>query len=309
MDALGQPVHVFGGVRDFRTPLVVRQGEAKPEGALESSFAVTSARGRGRWCCRRFLGRPAGPPDAEGITRRDGLFGLWQRRLDDFFLFSFQRDVLLEVGPQLAMVEAERPAQIRLRIDDLHDKQIATGVNGLGYMRARQASAAASRFMNSLTSELHVPPDEARTVAEGLVGGRFVDPLGGKYELLEDGLPAPTPAGEERLPTPAARRLWASTAVTPQNRFLLTEIPANYEMPLMLWFRGLSLEVARVDSADALTLHAELDMVHQDVTPPQPAGEGGFHLPSLGGLFGWGESKPQDATPPAEKEVLPAPAN
>ena len=189
------------------------------------------------------------------------------------------------------MVEAERPAQIRLRIDDLHDKQIATGVNGLGYMRARQASASGSRFMNSLTTQLHVPPDQARDVAEALVGGHFVDPLGGKYELLEEGERASARGDNaEVLPAPGARRLWASTAVTPQNRFLLTEIPADYQMPLMEWFRGLTLEVARVDSADALTLHAELDMVHQDVAPPA-ANEGGFKLPSLGGLFGLGARK------------------
>jgi hypothetical protein len=237
-----------------------------------------------------------GPPDGDGIARRQGWFDTFSQRRDDFFLFSFQRDVLLEVGPQLAMVEAERPAQIRLSVDDLHDKQIATGVNGFGYMRARQASASASRFMNSLVAQLRVPPEQARDVAEQLVGGHFVDPLGGKYELLEDGNPAlAAQAGGENLPMPGARRLWASTAVQPENRFMLTEIPANYEMPLMQWFRGLSVEVARVDSADTLTLQAELDMVHQDITPPEEAKEGGSLLPSLGGLFGWGgEKKPAE---------------
>jgi hypothetical protein len=293
VDALGQPVRVFGGLRDFRTPLVVREGEAKPAGAPEEYL-----RGYvGTWprplvLLDRFLGRPVGPPDADGISRREGWFSTWHEQHDDFFLFSLQRDVLAEVGPQLAIVEAERPAQIRLRIDDLHDKQIATGVNGLGYMRARQASASASRFMNSLTTQLHVPPAQAREIAEQLVGGRFVDPLGGKYELLEDGVAgAAEGEAEELLPAPGARQLWASTAVTPPNRFLLTEIPADYEMPLMDWFRGLSLEVARLDSADTLTLHAELDMVHQEIAPPEAAKEGGSLLPSLGGLLGWGESK------------------
>jgi hypothetical protein len=260
----------------------------------------------------RFLGGAIGPPDSDGIARHEGWFNTWQQRHDDFFLFSFQRDVLLEVGPQLAMVEAERPAQIRLRIDDLHDKQIATGVNGVGYMRARQASASASRFMNSLTAQLHVPPNQARDVAEGLVGGHFVDPLGGKYELLEEGERASVRGDNERadelLPAPGARRLWASTAVTPQNRFLLTEIPADYEMPLMEWFRGLNLEVARVDSADALTLHAELDMVHQEITPPEEASEGGSLLPSLGGLLGWGKTNKDESPSQPNDETLPAPA-
>lgn len=303
VDALGQPIRLFGGLRDFRTPLVVRQGEAKPEGAPEDYV-----RGYiGTWprplvLIERFLGRPVGPPDADGIVRNEGFFPLWQRTANDFFLFAFQRDVLMEVGPQLAMVEAERPAQIRLHIDDLHDKQIATGVNGLGYMRARQASASASRFMNSLTTQLHVPPDQARTIAESLVGGHFVDPLGGNYELLEEGERASArgqsnAADNEALPTPNARRLWASTASAPPNRFMLTELPADYQMPLMEWFRGLNLEVARVDSADALLLTADLDMVHQEITPPA-ANEGGLKLPSLGGLLGWGGSK--EEVPKAE---------
>jgi hypothetical protein len=298
VDALGQPVHLFGGVRDFRTPLVVRQGAAKPVGAPEDYLrAYVGTWPRPLVLIDRFLGRAVGAPDGDGITRREGLFGLWERRRDDFFLFSLQREVLIEVGPQLAMLEADRPAQIRLWIDDLHDKQIATGVNGLGYMRSRQASASASRFMNSLTTQLHVPPAEARDVAEQLVGGRFVDPLGGKYELLEDGERASArgqTASNERLPAPNTRRLWASTAVTPPNRFLLTELPADYQMPLMQWFRGLSLEIARVDSADALTLHAELDMVHEEVTPPEES-SGDSLLPSLGGLFGWGSNSEKDS--------------
>ncbi len=309
VDALGQPIRLFGGVRDFRTPLVVRQGAAKPEGGPEDYL-----RGYiGTWprplvLLESVLGRPIGPPDGNGIERREGWFNTWQQRHDDFLLFSFKRDVLMEVGPQLAMVDAERPAQIRLRVDDLHDKEIASGVNGLGYMRARQASVSASRFMNSLTAQLHVPPDQARDVAEQLVGGHFVCPLGGKYELLEDGEPASARGQQEDelLPAPGARRLWASSAVAAPNRFLLTELPADYQMPLMEWFRGLSLEVARGDSADALVLHAELDMVHQDVAPPA-ANEGGFKLPSLGGLFGWGSSQEESTQPASANEDISSP--
>ena len=291
LDALGQSVHVFGGLRDFNTPLVVRQGEARPA-ASPTEFI----RGYiGTWprplaLLDGFLGRPTGPPDAQGVSPNNNLFNLWQRRVNDFFLFSFHRDVLLEVGPQLAMIEAERPAQIRLHIDDLSDKQIATGVNGLGYMRMRDASASGSRFMNSLTSELHVPAEKAREIAERLVDGRFVDPLGGDYSLVD---------------ASSDRKLWASTATSPANKFLLTEIPADYTMPLMQWFRGLTLEVARDDGADTLSARANLDMVHIDVTPPAEAGEG----PSfLGGLLGgWGSTKNDDAKPSQSKDALPSP--
>ena len=188
LGALGDPVHLFGGIRDFRTPLVVRQGEVQTSGSITDAIRAYIGGWPKPHLIDRFLGRPAGPLDADGIARTNGiggLFDLWFRRADDFFLFSFKRDVLIEVGQQLAMVEAERPAQIRLHIDDLTNKQIATAVNGYGYMRARDTSASASRFMNSLTTQLHVPAEDARALGEDLVAGKFACPLGGKYVLID----------------------------------------------------------------------------------------------------------------------------
>jgi hypothetical protein len=204
------------------------------------------------------------------------------------------------------MVEAEKPAQIRLHVDDLHDKQIADAVSGFGYMRARDASASGSRFMNSLTTQLHVPPQDARAIAESLVSGKFDCPLGGDYKLVDPlgqngevaspGLSLSKSAAgrpDENLPAPnTARQLWASTATTPENRFLLTVIPNDYTMPLMNWFRGLDAEVGRAN--DELTLHADLDMVHIDVGPPEdPEEAGGGLLPGIGNLLGFGKKDDQ----------------
>jgi hypothetical protein len=180
-------------------------------------------------------------------------------------------------------------------------------------MRMRDASASGSRFMNSLTSELHVPPEKAHEIAERLVDGRLVDPLGGQYELVDassgdraassiDGRQS-----ENAVSPNATRKLWASTATSPENKFLLTEIPADYTMPLMQWFRGLTLEVARDDGADTLSARANLDMVHLDITPP--AEDEGQDSGFLGGLLGnWGSSKTSEAKPTEKKEVLPAPS-
>jgi hypothetical protein len=311
VDALGQPVHLFGGLRDFRTPLVVRQGEVQAD-APTSEFIRAYVGGFPRpHLLDRFLGGPTGPFDADGIARNNRLFDLWLRRADDFFLFSFKRDVLMEVGPQLAMVEAERPAQIRLHIDDLSDKQVATAVTGIGYMQARATSASGARFMNSLTTQLDVPAETAREVAEELVDGGFKCPLGGEYELIDATVDPFSRNAEDRgedLPAPdgaatsatVARKLWTSTAIAPENRFLLTEIPADYEMPLMTWLRGLSADMAR--GPDELTAHAELDMVHQDVKPKADESGEGFTLPDIGDFFsGWGKSNSESETKPAEK--------
>jgi hypothetical protein len=301
LSGFGEPLHAFAGLRDFRTPFMVRQGEARP--ALEMSQFASGY--LGVWprlhLLDTFLGSPTGPFDQSGIARNNRLFDLWLRRADDFFLFAFQREVLMEVGPQLAMVEAERPAQVRLRIDDLSNKQIATTVSGFGYSRARAATASGSRFMNSLIAQLHVSPEEARKIGEQLVGGKFVSPLGGEYELVTPSLQA-----GESLPGPGERKLWASTATPTANRFLLTEIPADYRMPLLDWFRGLDFDLTRNDAADALTAHAELDMVHQDVTPPAEngngaaAGEGGLNLGGLGNLLNGLSGKKDEPKPTSD---------
>jgi hypothetical protein len=262
----------------------------------------------------RFVRIPDGPLDPDNMARTRGLFSLWFRRADDFFLFSFKRDVLLEVGSQLAIVEAKRPAQIRLFIDDLSNKQLATAVSGIGYMRARDTSASASRFMNSLTTQLHVEPEQAKPLAESLVNGHFACPLGGKYVLVEPssdniafGRDAQSSAPvAESLPAPAAdtsgnsaRKLWASTATPPQNRFLLTEVPADFQLPLMSWFRGLSAEAGRHN--DELSLHAALEMTHIDVGPPEDPNNasGGLALPSLSNLFGGIGAKNDENVKPA----------
>ena len=45
--------------------------------------------------------------------------GGWRRQWGEFTVFSFQREVLDEVVPQLHFEPAKRPAQIRLRVDDV----------------------------------------------------------------------------------------------------------------------------------------------------------------------------------------------
>jgi hypothetical protein len=113
------------------------------------------------------------------------------------------------------------------------------------------------------------------------------------------------------LPGPGKRRLWASSAIVPENQFLLTEIPADYEMPFMQWFRGLSLEIVRDDAADALWLRGDLTMVHQDIAPPSKSTGSGLKLPSLGGLLGgWGTAKAAEMEPGSEsreEDSMPAP--
>lgn len=234
-----QTHHLFGGLRDFRSPLTVRRGTIAP-GAMPAELV----RGYlGAWPKPGLLAMFSDPqrklnsnPDQVGQQ-------IWQAGQEDFLLLSFKPEVIQQVLPQIEMIPAERPAQIRLRVDDLTDKQIAGTVNALGYMRARETSASASRLMNALANQLQVPREECRTIAERLVDGQFICPLGGEYQLYnpEMGL-----------------EVWASTAFSPQNRFLLDEVPEDFNLTLMTWFRGLNGDLTLSDRS--LKSHLEVKM-------------------------------------------------
>ena len=177
------------------------------------------------------------------------------------------------------------------------------------------------RWVNSLTTQLHVPPRPARPLAESLVNGHFECPLGGKYVLV-DPLRAPVsrdaqctrPRGSPSCSRrrgrfsdrAGSRLLWTSTATPLANRFLLTEIPADYQMPLMNWFRGLTADAGR--AGDELSLHAALDMTHIDVGPPEdPSGKSnGISLPGISDLFsGFGAKKDENVKPASGTEPAP----
>jgi hypothetical protein len=172
-----------------------------------------------------------------------GMQDTWQARANDFLLISFKPDVVQHVLPQLQMVPAEEPAQAWIEVADLTGSELSHSANAFGYMRARETTVAACRLMNTLANQLHVPRELGRETAEKLMDGTFVCPLGGEYELAEvdDGMP-----------------MWTSTALSPENRFLLTAPPEDFELPLLSWFRGLRAE-ARLED-DAITSHVEIDM-------------------------------------------------
>lgn len=185
----------------------------------------------------------AGPSEPPGNQPQQAGGDLWQANRDEFFLLSFKSDLVEQVLPQLRFEPAQRPAQIRLKIEDLTGKQLAATVNSFGYMRARETSVAASRLMNALANQLQVPRNECRDFAERLVDGRFVCPLGGEYQLF---------AADLTLET------WVSSALPGQNRHLLAEVPEDFQLPLLTWFRGLQGDLALDDQS--LRVHLEIEM-------------------------------------------------
>jgi hypothetical protein len=279
--------HVFGSLRDFRSPLVVRQGDVRFAGAPAEFIRGYLGSSPPLRILDIFLPTEESAIDEDGFLPPRPPGDAWQRRWQEMAVFSFKRDVLESVTPQLAQVEAERPAQIRLRIDDLSDKAVSELVNAFGYKLARSASGSATRFMNSLNQQLHVPRPESRAVAEELIGGTFVCPLGGEYELVE---------------VPGALPTWVSTAMTPQNRWLLIEVPDDYQLPLLAWFRGLAAELNVTE--EVLQAHLEIDVATGDAAANgEQIGEG-LRLPAFSLPFGGTNKRPVEPGLPKEVDPL-----
>ncbi|HZZ29769.1 MAG TPA: hypothetical protein VFE46_17370 [Pirellulales bacterium] len=200
------------------------------------------------------------PLDAADFGRAPS--GLWQRRMGQFTIASMQREILETITPQLKFVDAPRPAQAWFHVGDLGRSKVASTVNGMFYLSAKNAAIGNVRFLQSLTAQLRVPPEDCVKVAERLTDANLVCPVGGKYQL------------EERtgtLPT------WISTAL-PSNQMrlisgLFTPAPASYVAPVLNWLRGLDADVA-LDQR-ILSLHAEVEMQNGPV--------GGLAFPAANG--------------------------
>ncbi|MBN1852767.1 MAG: hypothetical protein JW829_08580 [Pirellulales bacterium] len=287
------PWHIFGALRDSHVPLEVRQGRLPTDiPTLETIRGYLGAWPRPGLFDTLFRVPGPVPFDEFGYAPAQSILGKdhWQRRFDDWFVFSFKRDVLEEVTPHLAMIERERPAQIRLRIEDLTGKDLAGLVHAFGYQQARKASASGSRFMNSLTRQLHVAPAECKAVAEEILGGTLQCPLGGTYQPIE---------------YPGGMPVWVSDALPPENQFTFMQVPDDYTFPLLTWFRGITGELNL--TGDALSAHIELDVQNKESATDKPALPS-LKLPSLGfGKKKYADKKPEEPTPANPPESLAPP--
>ncbi len=222
-------------------------------------------------------------PDPAGFSRSPT--GLWRRQLGDFTLLSFHPEILDGISPGLQFVEAERPAQVRIRAEDLANSTLAPLINAYGYKQSRAITAGNARFMNMLVEQLHVAPADAMSTGERLLGAKFVSPLGGEYKLEgTDGGP----------------HSWVATALADNPA---GSPPADYQFRALNWLRGVEMELLLEKSpSPELSFHGEFIM-------PVEARAPAFELPKL--PFGLPKAAPPpakaDTKPPAEKLPTPAP--
>ena len=190
-----------------------------------------------------FLTRPMTPAwDPNGLVPVD--IGLQRVQAGPFTLFSFHRETLEAVAPQLRLEPAARPAQFRIRAVDLSDARMAPALNQWGYQRTRQTSLGNLRLLHAVTQQFHVAGPEAKAAAEVLLNAQLICPLGGQYFYRT---------------TPDGAGYWTSTAIEAErNAEGGIRMPEGYRAPPLEWFRGLNMDATLEPTV--LQGHVEVDM-------------------------------------------------
>ena len=231
---LGPPTHLFVAIKDTVPPT-----PDQFEGIIKTYLSLRQLPGYlGAWpqpsaLDRLPLGLGRGQPVGPGMSRLLG--GLYRFTDGKFSILSFQPEVITQSLPFLAANEAPNPAQIRANIGDLNGSQLETWANAQLYARARISSVATAQFLDSITHQFQLRPDEVLFTVKGIVGADVQCSLGGQYEWSEQ------------------RGQWQSTAWN--GPVASPTAPADYIAPAMNWFRGANVSVTQLEDrviADAI---------------------------------------------------------
>ena len=162
---------VFAGLRDVGRPPSDGLASWLPTGRLRD-FLIGYIGTTGELGVLSVLNLTI-PPQSDPAGYAASRIGGWRRQYGPFTVFSFQREILDEVVPQLRFEPAERPAQVRLRVDDVSKARITPGLNDLLYGRTRETSLGNLRLLHSLGQQLHVPAADRKKTAESLLDAKL----------------------------------------------------------------------------------------------------------------------------------------
>lgn len=238
------PHHLFAGVKDADLP-----DPEQFDGVLQTYLALrTLPAYLGAWPMPGLLDRlpfrlGQGVEVEPGLNRLIG--GLYRYQSEDFSMLSFQQDILIDSLPDLAVADTDDEAQVRLHIQNLAGTELEGWVNGQLYKQASQMSLAGAAFLNRLSTQLRMAPDQAEAMDSWLLAGDLACPLRGTYTFEK------TRRGER----------WVSSAWDSKTALPAVQVPADYQAPMLAWFRGLQANLTQYE--DRLVFDATLDTEHQ----------------------------------------------
>ena len=256
------PHQVFAGVQDALSPHV----KLKPSSRMGALRTLKETPGYlGSWPSPGYINwMPAlgGQPDQFGYTY-SRLLQLWRLQWNSFSVLSFDQFRLENLKQHLKIVDSERPAQIRLSVEDLSKSKLKEWANTVNYRRAWETSISNIQMLNLAVQQFRISPEEASLVMQRMLDAELVCSLGGEYQMVK---------------TLSGRVIWISSM---WPSFINPVLPADHVAPFLTWFRGLKVEVSKAESQ--FSVHGFLDIQRSEQSTKLPS----FDLfKGFGNLFG-----------------------
>ncbi|MEA1949979.1 MAG: hypothetical protein U9N87_01225, partial [Planctomycetota bacterium] len=255
MEAQLTDQRVFGGVQDVGMPFDISGGQFVPlDGLFNMIIGYLGTNGQMGMLSILDQLIATTQMGSDGFTL--GGNGLLRHQGEQFTIFSFQPDILAAVSSQLHFEEAQRPAQIRMRIKDVARARITPTLNALGYFRTRNTTLGNIRLMHQLAQQFNVPGPECQKTAERLLGAKIICPLRGTYHYVNN---------------PNGLGYWTSTALEAKptrqagKQLLGASIPVDYLSPPLNWFRGMEMDATLTPKA--LSAHVDIVMLMPEEEP------------------------------------------
>ncbi len=239
-EQLGPPTHLFAAIKDSVPP-----DPESFDGIIKSYLALRGIPGYlGAWpqpgaLDRLPLGLGRGQPVGPGMNRLIG--GLYRYSGGGFSIVSFQPELLEATLPHIAAIDVPDPAQARVHVGNLAGSQLSNWVNSQLYSRADETSRAGASFLNLLSQQLKVPPDQVTQAARDVLGTELQCSLGGDYVFDKD------------------VQHWTSTSYL--GNLSSGQVPAGYVAPFMVWFRGMDATLTQY--ADRLVADTVIDVARR----------------------------------------------
>ena len=212
--------------------------------------------------------------DTNGYSR--GIGGTWRRHFGQYTLYARQRSVIDRVAPQLGFVPADYTAHLRVTVGNPLTAQTTPALNHLGFLRTCDTSRASLKLLNDLQTQFHINGQDCKEVAEQILGGELICPLGGQYVYQPYGNPTfgmghwhataldtTVPGNGQNATSSAFFERGSDSQPTTEEAALH---PTTRLAPPLNWFRGGKLDALL--SPDAVSIHAEMDMLLPEPSNP-----------------------------------------
>ncbi len=230
---------LFGAI-DGEFPTEIKAGQIVRGGLeqeLKPLFFVTD----NRQLVNDFI-RPGKFEDDRDYDTPQSWFG-WLRQTRDFTVLAGAKELLGHVAPNLKFEEAERPAQLRLRVADLSAAKAFARIRADSYLNDARISVGTAVLLNDLTQEFRLAPNDGLDVAERVLNGRVTCMLGGELK---------------HAPAPEDFAHWRSSKLTAGRMRSINAVPNDYRCRVLDWWHGLDLEFSITEQT--LHVRAELEI-------------------------------------------------